>query len=71
MTHARHADKYIVKFFGRQFDEFRREMSATKEVIMSDPMSSQIPDAMLRHAENVNFGDKSSGPFRQAMVKKY
>lgn len=39
MTQAQHANKSIVKYFGKHFEEFRREQSYPKEIIMSDPMA--------------------------------
>ena len=36
MNEAVHADKNIVKYFGKHFEEFRREMHYNKEIIFSD-----------------------------------
>ena len=52
--------------FGKNLDEFRREMQYSKEIINSDLLSQQIPDSMIRHAENFNRTDRSSNiePFK-------
>lgn len=36
MSEAQHADKNIVKYFGKYFEEFRRDMHCQKEIIFSE-----------------------------------
>lgn len=36
MNEALYADKNIVKYFGKHFEEFRREMHYNKEIVFSD-----------------------------------
>ena len=38
MNEAQFADKSIVKYFGKHFEEFRREMHYNKEIIFADQM---------------------------------
>ncbi len=58
MVFAKFANKSIIRHFGKQLEEFRREMQYLKEIILSELM---IPESMIRHAENVNLGgDKQS-----------
>lgn len=47
MTQAQHASKSIVKYFSKHLDEFRREQTYAKEVILAsdlvgEPMNKQI-----------------------------
>ena len=39
MRQAKHAKKPIVRMFGKNLDEFRREMQYSKEIINSDLLS--------------------------------
>lgn len=39
MINAKHANKNIVRNFGKQLEEFRREMQYSKEIILSDLMT--------------------------------
>ena len=50
MRNAVHAKKSIVRMFGKNLDEFRREMQYSKEIINSDLLSQDIPESMIRHA---------------------
>lgn len=43
-------------------------MSYSKAYIQSDLLSQEVPDSMIRHAENVNMS--GSGPFRAAAGKQ-
>ena len=36
MNEAQHADKNVVKYFGKHFEEFRREMHYNREIVLSD-----------------------------------
>ena len=36
MNEAKHADKNVVKYFGKHFEEFRRDMHYYKEIVFSD-----------------------------------
>lgn len=36
MNEAKYADKSIVKYFGKHFEEFRRDMHYNKEIVFSD-----------------------------------
>ena len=36
MTYAQYANKSIVKYFGKNLEEFRREMQYSKEIILSE-----------------------------------
>ena len=38
LNEAQFADKSIVKYFGKHFEEFRREMHYNKEIIFADQM---------------------------------
>jgi hypothetical protein len=49
MTQAQHANKSIVKYFGKHLEEFRREQTYSKEIILSDPISQGISEAMQKH----------------------
>lgn len=64
MKQAQHAKKSIVRMFGKNLDEFRREMQYSKEIINSDLLSQDIPESMIRHAENFNKTDRSNDPFK-------
>jgi hypothetical protein len=44
MNEAVHADKNIVKYFGKHFEEFRREMHYNKEIIFSDMLIDGLVD---------------------------
>ena len=39
MNEAQFADKSIVKYFGKHFEEFRREMHYNKEIVFADMLS--------------------------------
>jgi len=39
MNEAKHASKSIVKYFGKHFEEFRREMHYNKEIVLSDMLT--------------------------------
>ena len=43
-------------------------MSYSKAYIQTDLLSQEVPDSMIRHAENVNMS--SSGPFKGAVGKQ-
>ena len=68
MNQAKHANKSIVKLFGKHLEEFRSEMSYAKAYVQTDLLSQEVPDSMIRHAENVNMS--SSGPFKGAVGKQ-
>ena len=36
MNEAKYSSKSILKYFGKQFEEFRREMHSNKEVLFAD-----------------------------------
>ena len=36
---AKHADKSVVKYFGKHLEEFRREMHYNKEIVFSDMLT--------------------------------
>ena len=62
-----HAKKSVVRMFGKNLDEFRREMQYSKEIINSDLLTQEIPQSMIRHAENFNITGKSMNePFKAA-----
>lgn len=62
MVFAKHANKSILRQFGKQLEEFRREMQYSKEIILSELVTRGVPDSMIKHAENVNFGgDRKHG----------
>lgn len=65
MKQAQHAKKSVVKMFGKNLEEFRREMQYSKEIINSDLLSQDIPESMIRHAENFNKTDRSQEPFKK------
>jgi len=71
MVFAKNANKSIIKQFGKHLEEFRREMLYSKEIILSDLITQDIPDSMIRHAENVNLGtDKKQDPLKQAIFAR-
>ena len=39
LNEAKYADKNVVKYFGKHFEEFRREMVSNKEIVFSDMLS--------------------------------
>ena len=39
MTQAQYANKSIVKYFSKHLEEFRRDQTYSKEVILQDPIS--------------------------------
>jgi hypothetical protein len=43
MNEAQHADKNIVKYFGKHFEEFRREMHYNREIVLSDMLLDHGP----------------------------
>ena len=45
---TQYANKSIVKYFGKQLEEFRREMQYAKEMLVSD-LQSGIPEAMNKY----------------------
>lgn len=69
MNSAKHASKSVLRQFGKQLEEFRREMQYSKEIILSELLTQGIPDSMIRHAENVNL-DRKSDPTKQAIFAK-
>ena len=64
MNLTKFAKKSIVKIFGKNFEDFRREMHYSKEIINSDLLSQSIPDSMIKHAEQVNIKDVVKDPFK-------
>ena len=53
MNQAQHAAKSILKYFGKHLDDFRREMNYSREIVLSDIMSSaSIPDSMIKHTDS-------------------
>jgi len=53
MNQAQHASKSILKYFGKHLDDFRREMNYSREIVLSDIMSSaSIPDSMIKHTDS-------------------
>ena len=54
MIQAKYANKSIIRHFGKQLEEFRREMQYSKEIILSELLTQGIPESMIKHAENVN-----------------
>lgn len=69
MNSAKYASKSVIRQFGKQLEEFRREMQYSKEIILSDLLTQGIPDSMIRHAENVNL-DRQNDPMKQAIFAK-
>ena len=65
MHQAVHANKSVVKFFGKHLEEFRREQVYNREIVQSDAMR-KIPDQMAKHAEQ--FEGRSSRPLQAATV---
>lgn len=66
MNQTKYARKSIIKIFGKNLEEFRREMHYSKEIINSDLLAQNIPDSMIKHAENVNIKSNAKDPFNQA-----
>ena len=46
MMEAKHADKNIVKYFGKHLEEFRREMHYNKEIVFSDVLNYPYGDGI-------------------------
>lgn len=43
----------MVKYFGKQLEDFRRDMAYQQNVVLSDLMSqSSIPDVMAKHTDS-------------------
>jgi len=40
MNEAKHADKSIVKYFGKHFEEFRNDMHYNREIVFSEMLVS-------------------------------
>ena len=71
MRNAVHAKKSIVRMFGKNLDEFRREMQYSKEIINSDLLSQDIPESMIRHAQNFDISGRSGGdPFKRVASQR-
>jgi len=64
MKQSQHAKKSIVRMFGKNLEEFRREMQYSKEVINSDLLSQNVPESMIRHAENFNKAERQNSSFK-------
>ena len=59
MKFAPHANKYIVKYFGSQLEEFRRLSKRIKEDMFCDiVLGSELPEPMLKHL--VHFDSSST-----------
>ena len=71
MRQAIHAKKSVVRMFGKNLDEFRREMVYAKEIINSDLLSQDISDSMIRHAENFNMSGRSNDPFKRVASQRF
>ena len=56
MKQSQHAKKSVIRIFGKNLEEFRREMQYSKEIINSDILSQNIPEQMSRHTQNFNMG---------------
>ena len=54
MKQAQHAKKSVIRIFGKNLEEFRREMQYSKEIINSDILSQNVPEQMSRHTHNFN-----------------
>ena len=53
---AKHANRSILKYFGKHLEEFRKEQTQSRDIILQDQMiqgSHQISDAMQKHIANV------------------
>jgi len=57
MNEAKFADKGIVKYFGKMFDEFRREMNYQRDIVFSDILTQYGaglgPDSIQLNSESV------------------
>lgn len=53
MNEAVHADKSIVKYFGKHLEEFRRDMHYSKEIIFSDVLAGFGPGLEAQEAEEI------------------
>ena len=56
MKQSQHAKKSVIRIFGKNLEEFRREMQYSKEIINSDILSQNIPEQMNRHTQNFSIG---------------
>lgn len=70
MRNAVHAKKSVVRMFGKNLDEFRREMQYSKEIINSDLLSQDIPESMIRHTENFDMSNRSNDPFKRVASQR-
>ena len=52
---VKYANKSILKYFGKQFEEFRKEQIQSRDIILQDQLiqGHQISDAMQKHIANV------------------
>ena len=59
MNEAKYADKSIVKYFGKYFEEYRRDMHYYKEIVFSDMFTGYGvgPNDQLSptNVKNINF----------------
>ena len=70
MKQAQFAKKSIVRIFGKNLDEFRRDMAYAKDNINSDLLSQDIPESMNRHAEHFNMTNRSGNePFKAVAAR--
>lgn len=60
MNEAQHADKNIVKYFGKHFEEFRRDMHYYKEIVM--------PDMLTKFGAGLHDEQESENPIRESNV---
>lgn len=44
MHQAQHANKMIIKHFGKQLEEFRREQGYNREIVQSDLQRQHVPE---------------------------
>ena len=57
MNEAQHADKNIVKYFGKHFEEFRRDMHYYKEIVFSE-MFTQYGAGLNENQDNIQSQDQ-------------
>jgi hypothetical protein len=56
INQAQHASKPILKFFGKYFEEFRRDQAYCREIVFSDlaHTPSEVPEPMIKHSDSFN-----------------
>lgn len=60
MKSAQHANKFIVRHFGKHLEDFRREAAYQMEIILTDLTNQNVPDYMLKQTETFKVANRLS-----------